>query len=148
MKERLQKDMISSMKDHNKKKTDTIKSVKAAIQMEEIRLKRDLTDEEITSLIVKQVKLRKDAIEDFKKASRDDLINSYNEEIDILNEYLPKQLTIEEINKIIDDAFDLIKPSSQSDMGKIMKEVSPKLKARADMSKVNQIIKEKLQSLI
>ena len=147
MKERLQKDLISAMKEHNKKAVDTIKSVKAMIQMEEISKKKELTDEEILSVIVKQVKMRKDAISDFEKANRDDLIASYNEEIDILNEYLPKPLTIEEVNAIVDEAFKVVNPTSQSDMGKIMKEVSPKLKARADMGEVNKIIKNKLLNL-
>lgn len=147
MKERLQKDLISAMKEHNKKAVDTIKSVKAMIQMEEISKKKELTDEEILSVIVKQVKMRKDAISDFEKANRDDLIASYNEEINILNEYLPKPLTIEEVNAIIDEAFRVVNPTSQSDMGKIMKEVSPKLKARADMGEVNKIIKNKLLNL-
>ena len=147
MKESLQKDLISAMKEHNKKAVDTIKSVKAMIQMEEISKKKELTDEEILSVIVKQVKMRKDAISDFEKASRNDLIASYNEEIDILNEYLPKPLTIEEVNAIIDEAFKAVNPTSQSDMGKIMKEVSPKLKARADMGEVNKIIKNKLLNL-
>lgn len=147
MKERIQKDMIEAMKAHDKKKTDTIKSVKAAIQMEEINVKRELNDEEVTNIIVKQVKMRKDAISDFEKVGRNDLVDAYNEEINILNEYLPKQLSDEEVNQIIDEAFDLVKPTSQSDMGKIMKEVSPKLKARADMGKVNQIIKNKLSQI-
>ena len=147
MKKRLQKDLISAMKEHNKKAVDTIKSVKAMIQMEEISKKKELTDEEILSVIVKQVKMRKDAISDFEKANRDDLIASYNEEINILNEYLPKPLTIEEVNAIIDEAFKVVNPTSQSDMGKIMKEVSPKLKARADMGEVNKIIKNKLLNL-
>ena len=147
MKERLQKDFISAMKEHNKKAVDTIKSVKAMIQMEEISKKKELTDEEILSVIVKQVKMRKDAISDFEKANRDDLIASYNEEINILNEYLPKPLTIEEVNAIIDEAFRVVNPTSQSDMGKIMKEVSPKIKARADMGEVNKIIKNKLLNL-
>ena len=147
MKERIQKDMIEAMKAHDKKKTDTIKSVKAAIQMEEINVKRELNDEEVTNIIVKQVKMRKDAISDFEKAGRNDLASAYNEEINILNEYLPKQLSDEEVNQIIDEAFELVKPTSQSDMGKIMKEVSPKLKARADMGKVNQIIKNKLSQI-
>lgn len=147
MKERLQKDLINAMKEHNRKKSDTIKSVKAAVQMEEINLKRELNEEEFLSIITKQVKLRKDAIKDFEKASRQDLIDSYNEEIDILNEYLPKPLTIDEVNKIIDEAFSKINPSSPADMGKIMKEISPKLKNKADMGEVNKIIKEKLSQI-
>ena len=113
MKERLQKDLISAMKEHNRKKADTIKSVKAAIQMEEINSKKELSEEEMLSIVTKQVKLRKDAVKDFEKAGRQDLIDSYNEEIDILNEYLPKPLTMEEINSIIDEAFNVVNPKSQ-----------------------------------
>ncbi len=147
MKEQIQKDMISAMKEHDKKKLDVIKLLKAAIQMEEINSKKELTDEEVMNIIVKQVKMRKDAINDFEKAGRNDLVNSYNEEIEVLNNYLPKQLTEGEINTIIEEAFNLVNPTSQSDMGKIMKEVSPKLKARADMGYVSKLIKEKLSNL-
>lgn len=147
MKDRLQRDMVEAMKNKNKKKLDVIKLLKAAIQMEEINSKKELSDEEILNIIVKQVKMRKDALIDFEKAKRNDLIDAYNEEIDILNEYLPSALTDEEINKIIDEAFKTINPTSQSDMGKIMKEVSPKLKARADMGVVSKIIKDRLSNI-
>ena len=144
MKERLQKELIDAMKSKDKMKIDVIKLVKATIQNEEINLKKELTDEEVLSIITKQVKMRKDALSDFEKAGREDLINQYNDEINILNEYLPKELSEEEATKIIDEAFDLVKPNGPSDMGKIMKEVSPKLKNRFDMSKASAIIKEKL----
>ena len=144
MKEKIQKDLISAMKEHDKKKTDVIKLVKAAIQNEEINAKKELNDDEILSIITKQVKMRKDAISDFEKAGRNDLIEAYNEEIDILSEYLPKELSEEEAIKIIDEAFALVNPTGPSDMGKIMKEVSPKLKNRFDMSKASNIIKSKL----
>lgn len=147
MKDKLQKDMIEAMKEHNKKKLDVIKLLKAAIQMEEINSKKELNDEEIMNIIVKQVKMRRDALVDFKKAERNDLIDAYNEEIDILNTYLPSPLTEDEINKIIDDAFETIKPTSQSDMGRIMKEVSKELKMRADMGVVSKIIKDKLSNI-
>lgn len=144
MKEKLQKDLIEAMKAHDKKKIDVIKLVKATIQNDEISAKKELTDDEVLSIITKQVKMRKDAIVDFEKAGRQDLIDEYNSEIDILNEYLPKELSEEEAMKIIDEAFDLVKPTSQADMGKIMKEVSPKLKNRFDMGKASKIIKDKL----
>ena len=144
MKEKLQKDLIEAMKSKDKVKIDVIKLVKASIQNEEINNKKELTDDEILSIITKHVKMRKDAIIDFEKASRDDLIDAYNNEINILSTYLPKELTLDEVNKIINDAIDEIKPDGIKDMGKIMKEVSPKLKNRFDMSKVSSIIKEKL----
>ena len=118
MKEKLQKELIDAMKAHDKKKIDVIKLVKAAVQNEEINLKKELSDDEVLSIITKQVKMRKDAILEFEKASRNDLIESYNEEIDILSEYLPKSLTDEEAIKIIEDAFSVVNPQAISDMGK------------------------------
>ena len=147
MKDKLQKELVNSMKEHDKKKIDVIKMVKAAIQMEEINLKRQLTDDEVLNIITKQVKMRKDAIKDFEKASRDDLVKSYNDEIEILNSYLPKELSDEEAEQIIDQAFSIVNPTSPPDMGKIMKEVSPKLKNRYDMSKASTIIKDKLSKI-
>ena len=144
MKEKLQKDLIDAMKSHDKMKIDVIKLVKAAIQNEEINLKKELSDDEVLSIITKQVKMRTDAIKEFEKASRDDLIKSYNDEIEVLSEYLPKALSEEEAIKIIEDAFTLVNPTGPSDMGKIMKEVSPKLKNRFDMGKASAIIKQKL----
>ena len=147
MKDKLQKELVNSMKEHDKKKIDVIKMVKAAIQMEEINLKRQLTDDEVLNIITKQVKMRKDAIKDFEKASRDDLVKSYNDEIEILNSYLPKELSDEEAEQIIDQVFSIVNPTSPPDMGKIMKEVSPKLKNRYDMSKASTIIKDKLSKI-
>ncbi|MBO6145601.1 MAG: GatB/YqeY domain-containing protein [Bacilli bacterium] len=144
MKEKLQKELIEAMKAHDKKKIDVIKLVKATIQNEEISTKKELSDEEVLSIINKQVKMRKDAISDFEKAGRQDLIDQYNSEIELLNEYLPKELTEEEAMQIIDEAFNLVNPTGPSDMGKIMKEVSPKLKNRFDMGKASKIIKDKL----
>lgn len=144
MKEKLQKELIEAMKAHDKKKIDVIKLVKATIQNEEISAKKELNDEEVLSIITKQVKMRKDAISDFEKAGRQDLIDQYNSEIELLNEYLPKELTEEEAIAIIEEAFNLVNPTGPADMGKIMKEVSPKLKNRFDMGKASQIIKSKL----
>ena len=100
MKEKLQKDLIDAMKNHDKKKIDVIKLVKASIQNEEINLKKELNDEDVLSIINKQVKMRSDAIKDFEKANRQDLIDSYNEEITILSEYLPKSLFFPYLKKM------------------------------------------------
>ena len=91
--------------------------------------------------------MRKDSIEEFTKAGRDDLAKQYQDEIEILNQYMPEQLTSEEVNKIIEEAFSETNPTSMKDMGKIMKNVTPKVKGRFDMGEVSKIIKEKLNSL-
>ena len=115
--------------------------------LEKINKKRDLTDDEVVAVISKQIKMRNDSIEEFTKANRQDLINQYQKEIDLLKTYMPEQLSDEEISKIIEESFNIVNPTSSKDMGLIMREVSPKLKGRADMGKVNAIIKDKLASL-
>lgn len=145
--EKINSDMIQYMKSKDTFSLGVIRMVKAAIQLEKINLKRDLTDEEVITVISKQIKMRNDSINEFSKANRVDLVEQYQKEIEILNNYMPEQLTLDEINKIIDEAFTKINPTSIKDMGLIMKEVSPKLKGRANMGEVNAIIKERLGNL-
>ena len=121
--------------------------VKGAVQLEKINKKRDLNDEEVVAVISKQIKMRNDSIAEFEKAGRTDLVEQNKKEVELLSKYMPEQLSIEEVNQIIDEAIDKIKPTSSKDMGLIMKEVSPKLKGRADMGQVNSIIREKLANL-
>ena len=145
--DRIQKDYIEAFKAKNTLKKDVLGLLKGAILNAKIDKKEDLTDEEITNLVEKQVKLRKDSIEEYKKAGKMDTVNTLNEEITILMEYMPEQLSIEEVNKIIDDVFNKVNPTSQKEMGLIMKEVNPLLKGKADMKEVSNIIKEKLGNL-
>ena len=141
--EQLSSDMVASMKNKDSFSLGVIRMAKGAIQLEEINKKRDLTDEEIVSVIAKQIKIRNDSISEFTKANRLDLVEQNKKEIEILSKYMPEQLSVEEVNKIIDEAFAKLNPTIK-DMGLIMKEISPKLKGKADMGQVNAIIKEKL----
>lgn len=143
----INEDIKACMKNKDSFKLSVIRMVKGAMQLEVINKKRDLNDEEVIAIIAKQIKMRKDSIEQFKKGSRDDLVETTQKEIDILNEYMPEQLSLEEINKIIDEVFEFVKPTGSKDLGLIMKEISPKVKGKADMSEVNKLIKEKLTSL-
>ena len=145
--EKINSDMITYMKNKDSFKLGVIRMVKGAIQLEKINLKRDLNDDEVIAVIAKQIKMRNDSINEFTKANRNDLIDQYKQEIEVLNTYMPEQLSNDDINKIIDEAFVKINPTGSKDMGLIMKEVSPKLKGRADMGKVNAIIKERLNNL-
>ena len=144
--EQLNKDMVVSMKNKDSFSLGVIRMAKGAIQLEAINKKKDLTDEDMVAVISKQIKMRNDSIAEFAKAGRDDLVEQNKKEIEILNKYMPAQLSLEEVDKIIQEAFDKLNPTSK-DMGLIMKEVSPKLKGKADMSKVNAIIKDKLANL-
>ena len=147
MRNKLLNDLVSAMKNQDKETLSVLRMVKGAIQLEEINLKHELTDEEFITVLSRQIKTRKESISEFEKAGRTDLANKTKEEIEILNKYMPEQLSEEEILKVIDEAFDTIKPQTQSDMGKLMGYVNPKLKGKADMSFVSKTIKERLLSL-
>lgn len=144
--EKINGDMINYMKSKDNFSLGVIRMVKGALQLEKINKKRDLTDEEVISVIAKQIKMRNDSINEFKKANRMDLVEQNEKEIAILNEYMPVQLTEDEINEIIDLAFEKINPTSNKDFGLIMKEVSPKVKGRADMGMISAKIKDKFAS--
>lgn len=139
-------DMKNYMKEKDSFSLGVVRMAKGAIQLESINKKKELTDEEIISVISKQIKMRKDSIVEFEKGNRQDLVEQNKKEIEILNKYMPEQLSMEEINKIIDEAFLLIKPTSSKEQGLIMKEITPKLKGRADMSLVSGIIKDRLNN--
>ena len=144
MKEQIQSDYIAAFKAKETLKKDVLGLLKGAIQNAEINKKEDLTDEEIIDIVNKQIKLRKDGLVEFEKAGRDNLVEQYKDEIEVLTKYMPKQLTEEEVNAIIDETIAEIKPEGMKDFGKIMKEVTPKLKRRTDISKVSGLVKEKL----
>lgn len=145
--ERINNDLKDSMKNKDSFKLGVIRMIKGAMQLEKKDPRAELTDEEVIKVISKQIKMRNDAIAEFEKANRQDLISQNEKEIEILNSYLPPRLSDEEINKILDDAFLLVNPTSSKDMGRIMKEVSSKVAGRADMSVVSTLIKERLSNL-
>ena len=143
--EQLEKDMIEAMKNKEKDRLTVIRMVKASLKQEQIDHKKEINDDLLIDVVNKQIKMRKDSISEFEKGGRDDLISKTKEEIDILMKYLPEQLSLEEVKKVIDEIFESVKPTGQKDMGKVMKEATAKLKGKADMKEVSSIIKEKLQ---
>lgn len=147
MKDRILNDLKSAMKAQDKEKLTVIRMVKGAIQLEELKTKKPLTDEEVITIVNREIKTRKDSITEFAKGNRQDLIDKTQGEIDILITYMPEQLSEEEVNKVIEEAFLKINPAGQSDMGKIMGIVTPTLKGKADLKSVSQIIKDKLSNL-
>lgn len=146
MLEKFKSDIISAMKNKDQITLNTLRSVKGAMQLEIINNKKIESDELFLDVVSKQIKLRNDSIEEFKKANRQDLIESYQKEIDILKVYLPQQLTEEELEAIINEVFEKIKPTSIKDLGNIMKEITPKVKNRCDMKELNNKIREKLNN--
>ena len=144
MVEKLKADMIEAMKNKDKERLTVIRMVKAAMDQEHIDRKKEINDELLTEVVSRQIKMRRESVLEFEKGNRTDLIEKTNSEIAILEVYLPEQLSEEEVVKVIDDIFAEVKPESQKDMGKVMKEATAKLKGKTDMKKVSEIIKSRL----
>ena len=144
MRQTILNDLVAAMKNKDKETLSVLRMVKGAMQLEEINKKHELTDEEVISVISKQIKTRKESILEFEKANRSELIEQTKKEIDILSKYMPEQMSEEEINKVIEEVFSKVMPQSVKDMGKIMKEITPLVKGKADMSLVNKLIKDRL----
>ena len=145
--EKINEDIKNAMKNKEQFKLGTIRGIKSAIQLATIEKKHDLSDEDVIDIISKQIKMRKDSIAEFQKAGREDLVKQHEEEINILNEYMPTQLSTEEVEKIIEEAFNKIKPTSMKDMGTIMKTINPQVRGKHDMKEISNIIKNKLNNL-
>ncbi|MGM9882413.1 MAG: GatB/YqeY domain-containing protein [Bacilli bacterium] len=142
--ERINNDLKEAMKNKDSFKLSVIRMIKGAMQLEKPNPREELSDDDVIKVISKQIKMRKESILQFEKAGRNDLVEQNKKELEILSSYMPKQLSDEELNQIIDKVFEEVKPSSLKDMGLIMKNISPLVKGRADMSLVNSLIKERL----
>ena len=147
MREQILNDLKTAMKNQDKDTLKVVRMVKGSMQLEEIKLKRELNDDEVISIIAKEIKTRKESINEFVKGNRNDLVEETNREIKVLEKYLPEQLSSEELNNIINETFDKIKPVGIQDMGKIMGSITPLVKGKADMGTVSSIIREKLSNL-
>ena len=142
--ERINNDLKEAMKSKDSFRLSVIRMVKGAMQLAKPNPREELTDDDVIAVISKQIKMRNDAVKEFESAGRDDLAEQNRREIEILNTYMPKQLSTEELTEIIDKVFNEVKPTSQKDMGLIMKNISPLVKGKADMSLVNKLVKERL----
>ena len=147
LKDRIYQDIVDAMKAKDKDKLSVLRMLKGSLQLENINKGKELTDEVVIDVISREIKQRNESISEFKKGGREDLANATAKEIEILKVYLPKQLSEEEIASIIDEVFIKVQPTSPKDMGKIMKEVTPLVKGKADMSFVSTLIKERLNSI-
>ncbi|MFA5637291.1 MAG: GatB/YqeY domain-containing protein [Anaerovoracaceae bacterium] len=146
LKEKFAAGYKDAMKEKDVVRKNTINLARAAIKQTEIDKKVDLSDEEIVPILQKQVKMRKDALADFIKAGRKDLEETYKKEIEILEAYLPKQLSVEEVRKVIKEiAKDMSISSGKENMGKLMGAVMAKLKGLADGNLVRKEIEEFLK---
>ncbi|GAB6990667.1 GatB/YqeY domain-containing protein [Paenibacillus pini] len=143
--ERLNEDMKQAMKSKDKFKLSTIRMVRSTIKNLEIDLKRDLDDSEVLDILSREIKQRKDALQEFEKAGRDNLVASSKAEIEIIGQYLPAQLSEEEIKVIVQQTIQETGASSKAEMGKVMSALMPKVKGISDGKLVNQVVQQFLQ---
>lgn len=147
MKEKILIDLKNAMKNQNRELLSVVRMVKGAIQLEEIKVKHELSDEEVIAIIGREIKTRKESIKEFEKGGRQDLIDKTSREVEILSKYMPAQMSEEEVIKVIDEVFAKVNPTGPSDMGKVMGTIAPIVKGKADLGLVNTKIKEKLNAL-
>ncbi|WP_438346879.1 GatB/YqeY domain-containing protein [Paenibacillus sp. FA6] len=143
--ERLNEDMKQAMKSRDKFKLSTIRMIRSTIMNLEIDLKRTLDDSEVLDILGREIKQRKDALQEFEKAGRDDLVANAKAEIEIVGQYLPTQLSEEEIKVIVQQTIQETGASSKAEMGKLMSALMPKVKGLADGKLVNQLVQQFLQ---
>ena len=143
LKERLNADFKEAMKNKQAVRKETISFVRAAIKQFEVDNREEIDDAGIASILAKQVKMRKDALADFESAGRTDLVDAYNAEINVLMDYLPKQLSADEIMDIVRQAaqeMGIEQGSGRASMGKLMGAVMPKVKGIADGNDVKNSV--------
>ncbi len=145
MLEKVNSDLVTAMKEQDKFTLSVLRMLKSALKNEEINKKSSLTDDEVLAVIKKQVKTRKDSKEEYLTYNRTDLADNLEKEIEILNKYLPEELSDEELEKIIDETIKELNPDGMKGMGLVIKSVGSKCGAAADMKKVSSMVREKLQ---
>lgn len=147
MKEELLKDLKEAMKNKELIKKDTITMLRAAILQVEKDTQKELSEEEMSAIVSKEVKKRKESIEDYIKGGREDIANQLNEEISILSKYLPEQLTEEQIESLVKEAIENTGATTPRDMGKVMQYLRPKTAGKADGKLVSDIVKNSLNNI-
>ncbi len=144
LQERLLEDMKSAMKEKDKKRLSIIRMARAAIKDKEINERKDLSDEEVIEVLAKLVKQSRESISEYKAAGREDKVVELKNEINVLQEYLPEQLSDEELVGIVEEQIEKLGAQNMSDMGRVMGCIIPKIKGKADGSKVSKLVKERL----
>ena len=144
LKEKLMSDLKEAMKEKQVLRKNVVQMIRAAILQVEKDKQIELEDNQILEIIAKESKKRKDSLADYEKSGRQDLIQQVNQEIEIIAEYLPKQLSKEEIVSIVKEIIEETEATSMKDMGKVMKVAKEKIGAAADGKTINEVVKELL----
>lgn len=146
IREKLETDIVDAMRNRNQTRVDALRYLKSAIQMIEKNQLKDLDDAGVLEVVTKQAKDRRESIQMFKQGGRDDLADKESAELTILEEYLPPQLSQDEIAQIIKDAISEVGATSPQDKGKVMGKVMPQVRGKADGSQVNTLVNELLEA--
>ncbi|WP_035422058.1 GatB/YqeY domain-containing protein [Shouchella xiaoxiensis] len=144
--ERLNLDMKTAMRNKEKDKLSVIRLVKSSLQNEQIKLGRELTEDESITVLNREVKQRKESLHEFKQANREDLASKQESDLSVLEGYMPQQLTEEEVEAIVKETITETSASSKADMGKVMSAIMPKVKGKADGGLVNQLVMKHLSN--
>lgn len=139
-------DMKEAMKAKEKEKLVTIRMIKSALENERINKGEELSSDEEIAILSREHKQRLESLDEFKKAGRDDLVTKIEDELEIVEKYLPEQLSDDEVRQIVNETIEEVGADSMQDMGKVMGAVMPKVAGQADGSKINQLVKEILLS--
>ena len=148
MLDKINEDLKTAMKEHDTFKLSVLRMLKSALQLEQIAKKHELDDSEVSSVIKKQVKLRKDSIVEYEKYGKSDSVKDLENEVEILSSYLPEEMSKEEIEATVNEVIAEINPESIKEMGKVMKRLNEVLAGKnADMSLASSLVKEKLSGI-
>lgn len=142
--DKVKSDLLASMKEQDKFKLGVLRMLKSALQMEQINIGHDLTDDETLTVIRREVKKRNSSIQEYEKFGKTDTVQDLKHEVEILESYLPAMLSDEEVEKIIDEVIETFENPDIKSMGKIISLVKEKTNGNADMSKVSALVKERL----
>lgn len=142
--DQLNADMKEAMRNKEKTKLSVIRMVKSSLQNEQIKTGKELSEEEVITVLSREMKQRKDSLHEFQKAGRDDLASNVEVEIGILEHYLPEQLSEDELKQLIAQTINDVNATSKADMGKVMGALMPKVKGKADGGLVNKLVQEAL----
>ena len=143
--EKLAQDLKEAMKAKDETKTAVIRQIKTAVMNAEIKAKKEMTDDDIVSVIFSLSKAHNESIESFTKGNRPELADKEKQELEIIMSYLPKQLTDDELREIVKETIAAVNAQSAKEMGKVMGAVMPKVKGRADGTKIGIIVREFLK---
>lgn len=147
LKQRIDQDSKEALKTKDSLRLNVLRMIKSEIRYKEIEKRSELSDDDVISVLSSSIKKRKDSIQQFEKGGRDDLASKEKTELEVILKYMPEQLTEEELNQIISKAIKDVEAAGPLDLGKVMKQIMPNVRGRADGKKVNLLVSSRLQAI-